>query len=414
MKDRDGGIPQLEQVVASLGIDLIPDGWKESWRSSQAVYPAERIFFLQETYYREANGVFGFPDDLSELFLETLARIRASDALSRLVWHTHHALFRDGVEDNWGFCKSWPSFGQSMGELAPMVQGIVAVSGLTKMRRFYADEGISERILVDTASDVRLNMQDYRHKHGQWGLELLGWEVLSLTGRLFRLGRLQFCCRTFRRELEVYRSRKTGEVLVLSGDGVTYRPDGLLDGTNGIDAGSDVWRSTILMESEAVTGNPILPDGRCERQTVQLALEEWQQVLVKDDPILDVHIQEDGPLTAELCRDSYDQALTFFPEYFPDKPFRAFVCESWLLGAPLQQILPHSSNILAFQRSFRLYQAKLTPMGDDFYQYVFYVKPDDLTTAPRDTSLRRAILDHLLAGNLMREGGGFILLDGVG
>ena len=413
MTDRDEGIPQLEQVLASLGIDLIPDGWNENWRASQAVYPAGQIFFLQEAYYREANEVFGFPDDLSELFLETLARIRASDALRRLVWHAHHALFRDGVEDDSAFCKSWPSFDQSMGELAPMVQGIVAVSGLTRMRRFYADKGIAERILVDTASDVRLNMQDYRHKHGQWGLELLDWEILSLTGRLFRLGRLQFCCRTFRRELEAYRSRKTGKDLVLSGDGVMYRPDGLLDGTSGIDAGAEAWRSTILTQGEVVTGNPLSPDGRCERQTVRLALEEWQRVLAKGDPILEVHIQEGESLTPELCQDSYDQALAFFQEYFPDKSFHAFTCESWLLGVPLQHILPHSSNILAFQRSFQLYQAILTPAGDDFYQYVFYVKPDDLTTAPRNTSLRRAILDYLLAGNRMREGGGFILLDGV-
>ena len=136
-------------------------------------------------------------------------------------------------------------------------------------------------------------------------------------------------------------------------------------------------------------------------------------MLARDDPILEVHIQEGEPLTLELCQDSYDRALAFYQTHFPEKPFRAFVCESWLLGAPLQQILPHSSNILAFQRPYCLYQAQLTPTGDDFYQYVFYVKPVNLKTAPRDTSLRRAILDYLSAGNCMREGGGFILLDGV-
>ena len=37
----DQRTPQLEQVLASVGIDLIPDGWQMSWRASQAVDPAE-------------------------------------------------------------------------------------------------------------------------------------------------------------------------------------------------------------------------------------------------------------------------------------------------------------------------------------------------------------------------------------
>ena len=87
MTDRDTGVPQLGQVLASLEIDRIPDGWEKSWRASQRSFPTDRIFFLQDAYFQEANRVFGFPDDLTELFLETLARIRVSQALSRLVWH---------------------------------------------------------------------------------------------------------------------------------------------------------------------------------------------------------------------------------------------------------------------------------------------------------------------------------------
>jgi hypothetical protein len=40
---------------------------------------------------------------------------------------------------------------------------------------------------------------------------------------------------------------------------------------------------------------------------------------------------------------------------------------------------------------------------------VFGNKPADLSQAPRDSSLRRAILDHLQAGNSMHKGMGFIL-----
>ena len=40
---------------------------------------------------------------------------------------------------------------------------------------------------------------------------------------------------------------------------------------------------------------------------------------------------------------------------------------------------------------------------------VFGSVPDDLTAAPRDTTLRRAILDHLLAGGYLSAGRCFLL-----
>lgn len=72
----------------------------------------------------------------------------------------------------------------------------------------------------------------------------------------------------------------------------------------------------------------------------------------KDDPVLEVHIPKDGPLTAESCDDSFARAREFFARYFPEFDYRYFTCGSWLLASELREMLPESSNILAFQKRF--------------------------------------------------------------
>jgi len=49
--------------------------------------------------------------------------------------------------------------------------------------------------------------------------------------------------------------------------------------------------------------------------------------------------------------------------------------------------------------------------GNQTFERVFGGVPEDLTQAPRDTTLRRAILDHVLAGGHMRSGGAFVLTE---
>jgi hypothetical protein len=104
-----------------------------------------------------------------------------------------------------------------------------------------------------------------------------------------------------------------------------------------------------------------------------------------------------------------EMAKEFFPRYFPEKAFDAFACGTWLFDPQFQQLLPASSNIVRFQKEFYLYPFK----GDDSgtFHFVFGEKPSDLSLAPRDTLLRRKILEHIAAGGHFYAEGGFILMN---
>ena len=71
-------------------------------------------------------------------------------------------------------------------------------------------------------------------------------------------------------------------------------------------------------------------------------------------------------------------------------------CHTWFFTPQLQTLLPPESAIVKFQREFYLYPF---PGNIGFlWSFVFGEKYPDPFTAPRDTSLRRAVLDWIGQG----------------
>ena len=129
--------------------------------------------------------------------------------------------------------------------------------------------------------------------------------------------------------------------------------------------------------------------------------------LSEGDCILDVHIPSGGRLTEADCLDSFERAKEFFPKYL-DYNFKAFGCETWLFDPILKMLLPPESNILMFQGLFKIYK---TYEDYDGLNFIFEnVTRENIADAPTDTSLRRAIVKHILSGGIMRCGAGYRLV----
>jgi hypothetical protein len=142
---------------------------------------------------------------------------------------------------------------------------------------------------------------------------------------------------------------------------------------------------------------------------VSLSAAEWRQVLAKDDPVLNLHIPGGSSLGHAECGESLRRAMEFFPRHFPERPFVAFTCGSWVLDGQLEELLPPTSNMVRFQREVHLFPLGLSPRN--LLRQAFDGVPEDLEKAPRDTALQRAVLDHLDAGKqLSPVGGGCFLL----
>jgi hypothetical protein len=157
-----------------------------------------------------------------------------------------------------------------------------------------------------------------------------------------------------------------------------------------------VWSPAFEARPDGWWGHPVSPYGCVRKEPQFLPYTEWELVLKQGEPVLDMHIPRSDPFTLEDCRDSLRQAFDFFQQQAPERPFTAAYCHTWFFTPQLQQILPPESNIVRFQREFYLYPFPGTP--GFLWDYVFGEKVHSMAGAPRDTSLRRSVLDWLDSG----------------
>ncbi|MBG6107397.1 acyltransferase domain-containing protein [Frigoribacterium sp. CG_9.8] len=133
-------------------------------------------------------------------------------------------------------------------------------------------------------------------------------------------------------------------------------------------------------------------------------------VMVAGDWVPGIHIPESGPLTPQAVDDSLVQARAFFSTHFPDKPVAAAACVSWLLDPYLVEHLPEDTNIVSFVCRFT---ALGRPYDDATAALFFMFRTRDLRKLPdlpRDSTLRRLVLDRALTGDPWQIGSGYLRL----
>lgn len=157
-------------------------------------------------------------------------------------------------------------------------------------------------------------------------------------------------------------------------------------------AGVDQWQWLSL-----VTGMQVIRLGRLQFQPISLPEEGLLEGhhIPAGTQVLAVHVPAGPPLAPEAVRQSLCQAPAFFRTYFGAE-YRYYRCQSWLLSPVLQKMLPESSGILQFQRWFQV--SKTLPSQ----QAVERVFGDPGRC--RESTLQRAMAQHLKAGGAVPEG----------
>ena len=396
---------ELTEVARRLGIEQT-EALAVGWTESQATLPAE-LLFLDPAYVAAACRDTYVPGEAAAAAIAASARVARDPALRALAWHGHVCLFRSPAYPLEQI-RNWPLLTAPLGDDAGLFLLLILLSNVPELRTIYQERRIPEHVARDTMYDIERRMLEYREIHGAWGLSprILTWLRLHVQGGIYQLGRLQFQPGAFRVPVRAYRHRESSVVVALSETGVCYRADGQVDGTGGTFDPEGAWTACLTTAEEAVRGNPILPTGFAVHRDVRLPVTDWRQALATGDPVLHIHIPSGSPMEFDACGDSFRQALDFFPQHFPDTPFVAFACNSWLLDPRLEHMLSPTSNMVRFQHE--VYLLPLRSNGRSTLERVFGDVPEDLTRAPRDTTLRRAILDHLLSGGHLGGGACFL------
>lgn len=128
---------------------------------------------------------------------------------------------------------------------------------------------------------------------------------------------------------------------------------------------------------------------------------EWQRGHTPGGPgdlVLGLHIPESGPLEPAQCDASLLRARPFFARHL-GVDVRVGTCASWLLDPQLAQYLPESSNIVQFQRRFKLFEEEGRWGADsEIIRFVFRRADPPLDELPQRSTLEKAVVTHLRSG----------------
>lgn len=396
--------------ILSSKIANFSEFWYTKWPDTMKTFPREGLEFLQDHYIVNANEILMLDEGPLAALLDAVSFVRGNSFLSQLVWHFSQMIYEINTDISpWTI--PFPQLVDNQRNINDFIGLIILMAGFDRVVKLHRSREIPIEITKDTFRDVKIWLNDFYKKKKRWGLVENQWLTHHFTGKLYRLGRLQFAMDRFSGKVKVFQNRKDKSVIALSEGEIEFRGDGLVNGTNDIYDSDGLWVSEYEEDDTFYYGNPISPLGKAIKQKAKLPKAEWQLMLEKDQPVLDMHIPEEGRMDHHLCGQSMEKAKIFFPKYFPEWTYHAFTCTTWLFEPQFQKLLPHSSNIVKFQQEFYLYPI----LSNDVQTFdrVFWGKPKDFNKAPRDTSLRRAIVDHYLEGGHLSGAGGFILKDDV-
>ena len=392
----------LDRVVSELGIGESRELLQPAWDASQDAMPEGEVSFLSAAFVDEACRGIYLPEEITEAAVEAAQRVSGSPALCALAWHCHWCLYRYAHYPS-RLADRWPSMEGVPGDADGLFYLLVLLSWFPHMEAVHRAHALPEPVVRESMDQIYQRGVTCSDMFGRWGLDghAARWLSNYLRGEIYALGRLVHQFRVMDDPVRVYRHGASSMVIALSEDGVSYRADGqrFRKGDTG-----RMWRSRLVVTGEEIVGYPILPTGCAVEQEVVLPAGEWVPVFGRGDPVLSFHIPGGTPLDHGACGESFRAAMAFFPRYFPERPYKAFYCSSWLLDTQLERWLPPASNLVRFLQEFYLIPGGISETS--ILQAVFGGVPEDLSRAPGETTLQRAILDHLLEGKRIDPGAG--------
>lgn len=390
----------IDQITELLGCPLAPEIARH-WEESIHTLPPDGPQWLDEDGLAADARYAGFEEKTIVEIVSAAKRINEHPALRTLAWHLHRMAFH--AEDTTpALFKSLPKFEPAAGCLWGQFYLLVGLTSTELARKKAALAGVDEQIVRETMKDVSLQSERFRLVHNYYGLfpEALNWLRHHALGEIYRLGRLQFMVKPFGLNYRIYRHRKAGCAVALAGDSIHFDANGFICVP---DANTSHWTSTFNSFGGWIEGFPILPEGHAEQRMIRLAESDWECRVEKNSPVLEMHIPAGGGMTLIACQESMRQALTFFPEHFPERKFAAFACKSWVFNTQLQEVLPPTANLVQFQRE--VYLLPTMSDGKAGLNFIFGTKDVNLSTAARQTSIQRALLEILESGQALRSGG---------
>ena len=173
--------------------------------------------------------------------------------------------------------------------------------------------------------------------------------------------------------------------------------------------GVDGIRFTLMIWCSIFMRGEIISCGRLQYEIGTSVPPKILPHLGKDVTCAYIHIPGGSRLAEEEVLASLEQAKKDVRRYYPEKQGMGFLfcTQTWLLSPELVPVLPEESNIMKFQKLFRIVDT--IPGNGPFLNFLFRAPGEECyERLPEDTFLRRQVKGLLLEGKTLRMGVGVI------
>ena len=400
----------LHELMERAGCEKWPAHWECIYEDAMEEYEKNGCPLASSEYYTVLTEKYGMLEGVLELYQQAAIQIAQDEALSRLM-----VLLCVALRDRDKITEDLEEYGGPKAPLGKVALGYNMFNGLAicSMADYCYEKlqkrGLPQEVIKNVMCMPEKGVESYREKHdNEPGYENFSWYQRAIDCTLFNVGRLQ---------IEVFEAmpdgvwvleNKKGEQVALAYEMMLHK-SGFQLGAVGFEEEEGSWSATVTETKEYWEGHPYAEDGRVESRVVRLCKSEWKKILCKGDPVIGLHIPEAGKLTPDLIDETMIRIKAFLEEYYPDYPYKAFVCHSWLMDPQLISLVGEDSNIAKFNQRFR----KLTRKCFGLAVFIFIFKKDPgtfrLEELPEKTRLERALKAHYMSGKKIYELTGYFM-----
>ena len=391
----------LTQMKEALSMGKTPDYFEEIYPKVKDKYEERSALILSDAYIENILVSASALLPYINLIKEAAAKIRENYAMRLLICVLEYRIKMKGKV-------STPDYE------APCGNGIEydflhlfpALPTIPDSVSFFKNRGVPEDVITSSIREYDFCVELCIKNLGRpaFTVDRLAWISRVISNELIRIGRFKYEMPCKRLDgIKVYKN-KSGDLAVLAYN-TNIHTSGRILGTAGLDD-SGSFRAEISESDTEITGYPVL-DGLVSQRSVTLKKSEWELCLSPEDDLIPVHIPPDEGFDHDVCEASYARAREIFDTCFPDKPYKAFHCRTWLLSIDLKKVLKPSSNILDFQNKYTLYPT--ISKGILIFGNVFPGQGgiENLENLTENTSLQREVKKLYLDGGYIHEYSGF-------
>ncbi len=385
-----------------LGMRSVPECFEDIYKEIEEAWSDRAALILSENYIKkiltDANVLLPY----METVLSVAGEIRENEAMCLLICILEKWVMQDGNPND-------PSYTPPVGEglVYDFLHLFAAIPTIPESVRFFKDRGVPQDIIDATLQEYDYCFELCNTNIGRIAFDRgrLSWIKHTIFHHLIRVGRFKFELPVKRVDgVRVYKN-KNGDVKVFA-DGLHMHRNGRILGSVACEDEAGGYLAEITETESEISGYAIV-DGNVSREKETLSKSEWELYLSADDPVIPIHIPREGKFDRETIEATYETMRELMKNCFPDMPYKAFHCKTWMMSRDLRKVLKPDSNILAFQSKFTHYPTKSD--GTWVFGWVFAGEGGiaNLENLSENTSLQRAVKKLYLDGDHIYDDCGF-------